>query len=91
MKEYYDARSAFINLAFEASIADVSYITAAIKKGKTDITGGLIMTGLIELGFGLSKPDDANYYDSFRVMSGINGICEKKDASGNYDYTDPAI
>ena len=91
MKEYYDARSTFINLAFEASIADVSYITAAIKKGKTDITGGLIMTGLIELGFGLAKPDDANYYDSFRVMSGINGICEKKDASGNYDYTDPAI
>ena len=91
MKEYYDARSAFINLAFEASIADVSYITAAIKKGKTDITGGLIMTGLIELGFGLAKPEDANYYNSFRVMSGINGICEKKDASGNYDYTDPAV
>ena len=91
MEEYYNARSAFINLAFEASIADVSYITAAIKKGKTDITGGLIMTGLIELGFGLAKPEDANYYDSFRVMSGINGICEKKDASGNYDYTDPAI
>ena len=91
MEEYYNARSTFINLAFEASIADVSYITAAIKKGKTDITGGLIMTGLIELGFGLAKPEDANYYDSFRVMSGINGICEKKDASGNYDYTDPAI
>lgn len=91
MKEYYTARSAFINLAFEASIADVSYITAAIKKGKTDITGGLIMTGLIELGFGLAKPDDANYYDSFRVMSGINGICEKKDTNGNYDYTDPAV
>ena len=91
MKEYYDARSAFINLAFESFGNDVSYITAAIKKGKTDITGGLIMTGLIELGFGLAKPEDANYYDSFRVMSGINGICEKKDASGNYDYTDPAI
>ena len=91
MEEYYNVRSTFINLAFEASIADVSYITAAIKKGKTDITGGLIMTGLIELGFGLAKPEDANYYDSFRVMSGINGICEKKDASGNYDYTDPAI
>lgn len=91
MEGYYDARSAFINLAFEASIADVSYITAAIKKGRTDITGGLIMTGLIELGFGLAKPEDANYYDSFRVMSGINGICEKKDVSGNYDYTDPAI
>ena len=91
MEGYYNARSAFINLAFEASIADVSYITAAIKKGKTDITGGLIMTGLIELGFGLAKPEDANYYDSFRVMSGINGICVKKDANGNYDYTDPAI
>ena len=91
MEGYYNARSAFINLAFEASIADVSYITAAIKKGRTDITGGLIMTGLIELGFGLAKPEDANYYDSFRVMSGINGICEKKDISGNYDYTDPAI
>ena len=92
MEEYYNARSAFINLAFEASIADVSYITAAIKKGRTDITGGLVMTGLIELGFGLTNnPDDANYYDSFRVMSGINGICEKKDVSGNYDYTDPAI
>ena len=91
MKGYYNARSAFINLAFEASIADVSYITAAIKKGKTDITGGLIMTGLIELGFGLAKPEDANYYDSFRVMSGINGICEKKDTNGNYNYTDPAV
>ena len=91
MKEYYTARSAFINLAFEASTVDVSYITAAIKKGKTDITGGLIMTGLIELGFGLAKPEDANYYDSFRVMSGINGICAKKDANGNYDYTDPAV
>ena len=49
------------------------------------------MTGLIELGFGLAKPEDANYYDSFRVMSGINGICEKKDASRNYNYTDPAV
>ena len=91
MEGYYNARSAFINLAFEASTVDVSYITAAIKKGKTDITGGLIMTGLIELGFGLANPDDANYYDSFRVMSGINGICAKKDANGNYDYTDPAV
>ena len=91
LDSYYSARSLFINLALSSSLADVSYITAAIKKGKTDITGGLIMTGLIELGFGLAKPEDANYYDSFRVMSGINGICEKKNASGNYDYTDPAI
>ena len=92
LENYYSARSEFINLAFESSGNDISYITAAIKKGKTDITGGLIMTGLIELGFGLTNnPDDANYYDSFRVMSGINGICIKKDASGNYDYTDPAI
>lgn len=91
LNSYYSTRSLFINLALSSSLTDVSYITAAIKKGKTDITGGLIMTGLIELGFGLAKPDDANYYDSFRVMSGINGICEKKDASGNYNYTDPAI
>ena len=91
LDSYYSTRSVFINLALSSSLVDVSYITAAIKKGKTDITGGLIMTGLIELGFGLAKPEDANYYDSFRVMSGINGICEKKDASGNYDYTDPAI
>ena len=91
LDSYYSTRSVFINLALSFSLADVSYITAAIKKGKTDITGGLIMTGLIELGFGLAKPEDANYYDSFRVMSGINGICEKKDASRNYDYTDPAI
>ena len=91
LDSYYSTRSVFINLALSSSLADVSYITAAIKKGKTDITGGLIMTGLIELGFGLAKPDDANYYDSFRVMSGINGICEKKDANGNYDYTDPAV
>ena len=89
LEAYYSARSTFINLAFKNSTADVSYITAAIKKGKTDITGGLIMTGLIELGFGLAKPDDANYYDSFRVTSGINGICEKKDANGN--YSDPAV
>ena len=92
LDSYYSTRSLFINLALSSSLTDVSYITAAIKKGKTDITGGLIMTGLIELGFGLTNnPDDANYYDSFRVMSGINGICEKKDASGNYDYTDPAV
>lgn len=91
LDSYYSTRSLFINLALSSSLVDVSYITAAIKKGKTDITGGLIMTGLIELGFGLAKPDDANYYDSFRVMSGINGICIKKDANGNYDYTDPAI
>ena len=92
LEAYYSARSTFINLAFKNSTADVSYITAAIKKGRTDITGGLVMTGLIELGFGLTNnPDDANYYDSFRVMSGINGICIKKDDNGNYDYTDPAV
>lgn len=92
LDSYYSTRSLFINLALSSSLVDVSYITAAIKKGKTDITGGLIMTGLIELGFGLStNPDDANYYNSFRVMSGINGICIKKDANGNYDYTDPAV
>ena len=91
LETYYNTRSTFINLVFKNSTTDISYITAAIKKGKTDITGGLIMTGLIELGFGLAKPDDANYYDSFRVMSGINGICVKKDANGNYDYTDPAV
>lgn len=91
LDSYYSARSLFINLALSSSLVDISYITAAIKKGRTDITGGLIMTGLIELGFGLAKPDDANYYDSFRVMSGINGICIKKDANGNYNYTDPAV
>ena len=91
LDSYYSARSLFINLALSSSLVDISYITAAIKKGKTDITGGLIMTGLIELGFGLAKPEDTNYYDSFRVMSGINGICIKKDANGNYDYTDPAV
>lgn len=92
LDSYYSTRSLFINLALSSSLTDVSYITAAIKKGKTDITGGLIMTGLIELGFGLTNdPNDANYYDSFRVMSGINGICEKRDASGNYNYTDPAV
>ena len=89
LDSYYSTRSVFINLVLSSSLADVSYITAAIKKGKTDITGGLIMTGLIELGFGLAEPEDANYYDSFRVMSGINGICEKKDANGN--YSDPAV
>ena len=91
LDSYYSTRSIFINLVLSFSLVDISYITAAIKKGKTDITGGLIMTGLIELGFGLAKPEDANYYDSFRVMSGINGICEKKDASRNYNYTDPAV
>lgn len=91
LDSYYSTRSLFINLALSSSLVDISYITAAIKKGRTDITGGLIMTGLIELGFGLAKPDDANYYDSFRVMSGINGICIKKDANGNYNYTDPAV
>lgn len=90
LDSYYSTRSLFINLALSSSLADVSYITAAIKKGRTDITGGLIMSGLIELGFGLStNPDDANYYNSFRVMSGINGICIKKDDNG--DYTDPAV
>lgn len=91
LDSYYSTRSLFINLALSSSLVDVSYITAAIKKGKTDITGGLIMTGLIELGFGLAKPEDTNYYDSFRVMSGINGICIKKDDNGNYDYSDPAV
>ena len=49
------------------------------------------MTGLIELGFGLTNPDNENYYDSFRVMSGINGILGQKDGGENYTYTDPAV
>ena len=48
------------------------------------------MSGLIELGFGLADPEDENYYDSFRVMSGMNGILEEN-SEGVYDYTDPAI
>ena len=43
------------------------------------------MSGLIELGFGLTDPDSPDYYNSFMVMSGMNGICKKN------DYTDPAI
>ena len=74
----------------KSSTIDIKYITNAIKKGKTNINGGLIMSGLIELGFGLADPEDENYYDSFRVMSGMNGILEKN-SEGIYDYTDPAI
>ena len=74
----------------QSSTLDIEYITNAIKKGNTNISGGLIMSGLIELGFGLADPESENYYDSFRVMSGMNGILEKN--SGEvYDYTDPAI
>ena len=74
----------------KSSAIDIKYITNAIKKGKTNINGGLIMSGLIELGFGLADPEDENYYDSFRVMSGMNGILEEN-SEGVYDYTDPAI
>lgn len=69
-------------------ISDISYIKEALK-GRTDITGGLVLTGLIELGFGLVDPNNENYYDSFRVMSGINGIL--KPNNGVYNYTDPAV
>ena len=72
------------------TLNNLSYITDAIKKGKTTIDGGLVMTGLIELGFGLADPENENYYDSFRVMSGMNGILEEN-SEGVYDYTDPAI
>ena len=48
------------------------------------------MSGLIELGFGLADPDSPDYYNSFRVMSGMNGILEEN-SEGVYDYTDPAI
>ena len=74
----------------KSSTIDIKYITDAIKKGRTDINGGLIMSGLIELGFGLADPENENYYDSFRVMSGMNGIL-KENSEGVYDYTDPAI
>lgn len=72
------------------TLDNLSYITDAIKKGNTKINGGLIMSGLIELGFGLADPENENYYDSFRVMSGMNGIL-KENSEGVYDYTDPAI
>lgn len=74
----------------QSSTIDIKYITDAIKKGNTNINGGLIMSGLIELGFGLADPENENYYDSFRVMSGMNGIL-KENSEGVYDYTDPAI
>lgn len=68
---------------------DDDYIKKALK-GRTDVTGGLVLTGLIELGFGLVDPNNENYYDSFRVMSGINGILKPND-NGVYNYTDPAV
>lgn len=68
---------------------DDDYIKKALK-GRTDVTGGLVLTGLIELGFGLTDPNNENYYDSFRVMSGINGILKPND-NGVYNYTDPAV
>lgn len=91
LNSYYETRLAFIKIALNASlITDVDYIKEALK-GRTDVTGGLVLTGLIELGFGLADPNNENYYDSFRVMSGINGILGQKDGSENYTYTDPAI
>ena len=91
LQSYYDTRLAFIKVALNASlITDIDYIKKAIK-GRTDIEGGLVLTGLIELGFGLTNSDNENYYNSFIVMSGINGILGQKDESNNYTYTDPAV
>ena len=91
LQSYYNTRLAFIKVALNASlITDIDYIKKAIK-GRTDIEGGLVLTGLIELGFGLTNSDNENYYNSFIVMSGINGILEQKDESNNYTYTDPAV
>ena len=91
LENFYTTRAAFINLALTYSMPDVSYLTTAIKKGRTDVTGGLVLTSLIELGFSSVSPDNSNYYDYFTVMSGINGTVLKKDSNGNYDYTDPAV
>lgn len=98
-KEYQEAWNnvfeALKNLSTEIAkelnnqISDISYIKEALK-GRTDVTGGLVLTGLIELGFGLADPNNENYYDSFRVMSGINGILKPND-NGVYNYTDPAV
>ena len=89
LEEYYNTRIEFMKLVLSSSMIDISYITEAIKKGRTDINGGLVMTGLIELGFGLTNPDDENYYNSYRVMSGINGILKQE--NGIYNYKDPAV
>lgn len=89
LEEYYNTRIEFMKLVLSSSMIDISYITEAIKKGRTNINGGLVMTGLIELGFGLTNPDDENYYNSYRVMSGINGILKQE--NGIYNYKDPAV
>lgn len=89
LEEYYNTRIEFMKLVLSSSMIDISYITEAIKKGRTDINGGLVMTGLIELGFGLTNPDNENYYNSYRVMSGINGILKQE--NGVYNYKDPAV
>ena len=71
--------------------SDLEYLKKALKEGKTDVSGGLVLTNLIALGFSLeSDPESEHYYNSFSVMSGINGQMVQN-ALGKYDYTDPAI
>lgn len=87
LNNYYNSRLDFIKRALDASlVTDIDYIKDAIKKGRTDINGGLIMTGLIELGYNenvinSSELSNDDYYNGFKVMSGINGISKKQNYS----------
>lgn len=63
----------------------------ALSNGRTDIEGGLILSNLITLGY--SNGNHSNYddyYNKFRVMSGINGLA-KKSTEKVPDYTKPAL
>ena len=82
--------NANINAVFTKYGQHGSYLEEALKQ-RTDIAGGLVLTSLIELGFSLNNDTNSeDYYDSFRVMSGINGQMLRNE-HGEYDYKDPAI
>ncbi len=66
-----------------SGLDDIEYLKKALK-GRTDLSGGLILTNLIQLGFSYGDADNIDdYYSKFILMSGISGQVSKTKTIGD--------
>ncbi len=89
---YYNSRKSLLEkLADLNDVSSLAYLKEALQNGKTTISGGLILSSLIALGFGIEDPNSSNYYNTFQIMSGINGVLKPDSETNEFNFEDPAI
>lgn len=77
------------NATVMANFQSLMYLYEAVSSNKTQVSGGLVLTSLLQLGQSSVPPNDPTYWDNWSPTAGVNGVTGSFSISYPSDINEP--